>query len=270
MPEANPPQGVKKGSLEHQLFITLTVSIDYLRDAHILWDSARKAHEDPDLNYLFEPQKIINIEEEKIAINLKESGMSKRFNENDAKIMKTVANGLLNFFKGNPENILKQVDYDGNKALKLIRNTKHEKYFPYLKGPKIGSLWVRMLKDVCYLPINLLNVPIAVDVHIARATFTSGALIGEYQGTINGVRKEIEDVWFGVAKKIREKEKNDFYALNFDEPLWTLSKFGCKKRTKNQKEHCPKYSGCPIKKFCVNGLIKVAQKKDGVQIKTSL
>ena len=36
------PEGVEGGSLEHVLFITLTVSLDYMRDAPTLWESARK------------------------------------------------------------------------------------------------------------------------------------------------------------------------------------------------------------------------------------
>lgn len=270
MPEGEPPRGVKRGSLEHQLFITLIVSIDYLRDAHILWDSARSAYEKPEYDYLFNPQKIISKKEEKIAIDLQKTGLSPRFYEKDAKIIKTVASGLLNFFNGRPKKILEMVDFDGKRALELMRNVKYKKFFPFLTGKKIGPLWLRMLKDVCELPINLLNVPIAVDVHIARASFTSGALMGEYIGNINGIREEIESIWFRVAEKIRESGKEDFYALMFDEPLWTLSKFGCQKRRKNKKTLCPKYSECSIKDFCVNGLISISQKKDGVQIKSTL
>ena len=36
MPEDTPPQGVEAGSLEQILFLTLTVAIDYQRDAHAL------------------------------------------------------------------------------------------------------------------------------------------------------------------------------------------------------------------------------------------
>ena len=41
MPEDELPEGVIRGSLEHLLFITLTVTIDYQRDAHELWQIAR-------------------------------------------------------------------------------------------------------------------------------------------------------------------------------------------------------------------------------------
>lgn len=42
MPEDAVPDFVKKGTLEHILFLMLTVSIDYQRDAPSLWESSRK------------------------------------------------------------------------------------------------------------------------------------------------------------------------------------------------------------------------------------
>lgn len=47
-PEDMIPNGMIKWSLEHMLFITLTVSIDYQRDASVLWYNSRKTFEDPE------------------------------------------------------------------------------------------------------------------------------------------------------------------------------------------------------------------------------
>ena len=40
-PEDEPPPAVRGGSLDHVLFITLTVAIDCQRDADSLWESSR-------------------------------------------------------------------------------------------------------------------------------------------------------------------------------------------------------------------------------------
>ena len=48
MPEVLTPSGVVPGSLEHILFITFTVSIDYQRDAISLWNSSRETFVDPE------------------------------------------------------------------------------------------------------------------------------------------------------------------------------------------------------------------------------
>ncbi len=57
-PEDIIPKGMMKGSLEHILFITLTVSIDYKRDVSVLWYSSRKTYEDPEIRYLFKPKSL--------------------------------------------------------------------------------------------------------------------------------------------------------------------------------------------------------------------
>ena len=56
MPENPVPRGIIPGSLDHLLFITLTVSIDYMRDADSLWASARATYGDPRTRYLFDPE----------------------------------------------------------------------------------------------------------------------------------------------------------------------------------------------------------------------
>ncbi len=58
MPEDLRSKGVRKGSLKHQIFITLTVAIDYQRDANTLWKVSRIAFEDPKTNYLFGPKSL--------------------------------------------------------------------------------------------------------------------------------------------------------------------------------------------------------------------
>src|SRR5437870_5186532 len=53
MPEEILPETVQKGSLEHVIFITLTVSIDYQRDAPALWQSGRHTIDDPETSWLY-------------------------------------------------------------------------------------------------------------------------------------------------------------------------------------------------------------------------
>ena len=45
MPGAILPDTVERGSVEHLHFITLTVAIDYMRDADALWAASRKTIE---------------------------------------------------------------------------------------------------------------------------------------------------------------------------------------------------------------------------------
>lgn len=66
MPEDSLPRGMTKGSLEHLMFTTLTVSIDYQRDANSLWHNSRITFEDPDTRYLLDPEEVTGTWFEKI------------------------------------------------------------------------------------------------------------------------------------------------------------------------------------------------------------
>ncbi|MGC8910334.1 MAG: hypothetical protein ACP5O5_07150, partial [Fervidicoccaceae archaeon] len=48
------------------------------------------------------------------------------------------------------------------------------------------------------------------------------------------------------------------YRLQLDEPLWHLSRFGCKSRNGN---FCPKKIVCPVNQFCVGGTVHVPPTK---------
>jgi hypothetical protein len=45
-------------------------------------------------------------------------------------------------------------------------------------------------------------------------------------------------------------------ALDVDEPLWHLSKYGCSYRDK-QTGYCPNINRCEAKAFCIMGTIKI-------------
>ncbi|MHA2238023.1 MAG: hypothetical protein ACXAB2_06605 [Candidatus Hodarchaeales archaeon] len=59
MPESAPPDGLWIDSLDLLFYITLTESIDYQRNATVLWESIRKSFNDPSTNYLFYRKKAI-------------------------------------------------------------------------------------------------------------------------------------------------------------------------------------------------------------------
>lgn len=78
MPEDICPKGVQKGSLEHIMFITQSVSIDYQRDANQLWESSRESYEDPETKYLFDPKALSEVSPRKIRNDLQKHKLSKK------------------------------------------------------------------------------------------------------------------------------------------------------------------------------------------------
>ena len=79
-PEDIIPNVIIKGSLEHILFITLTVSIDYQRDASVLWYSSRKTFEDPETGYLFNPKSLHETSPRIIIKDMQRYKLSKNLN----------------------------------------------------------------------------------------------------------------------------------------------------------------------------------------------
>jgi len=101
MPEDKPPKGVKRGSIEHALFITLTVAIDYMRDANQLWNAARLTYKDETTRWLFNPSAVSKVSFNEVLEAMKKYGLSKRHKE-DARIWKTISKTLDEKWDGNP------------------------------------------------------------------------------------------------------------------------------------------------------------------------
>ena len=191
MPEDEPPQGVAVGSLEHILFITLTVSIDYQRDAGALWNSSRRTYADPETRYLFHPQSLHEVPFHQVMQDLQKYGLSKK-QRNDAYIWKTAAVSFYKKWQGDPRNFLASCNWSAPFILKHLRADNHLENgrsswdFPFLRGPKIGPLWLRMLRDNVHMKelLDLDLVPIPVDIHVARATLALGIVHGQYEGKL--------------------------------------------------------------------------------------
>lgn len=266
MPEDITPEGVKEGSLEHLLFITLTVSIDYLRDADQLWNSSRKTYEDPDTRYLFDPRKLHEVSREKEREDMKRYGLAKRPKQ-DLYIWRTVGVTFYKKWNGDPRCFIEDCNWDAVTVLERLKNGTHKAGgksrtdFPFLRGPKIGPLWVRMLRDNVGIKKlkNLDKIPIPVDRHVARATLATGVVRGSFEGNLEEIFKKIREAWFDSVEGL-EVEDRPMIALDVDEPLWHLSKYGCTQRDAVTGK-CSKSDPCEVEEFCTDGKIVVGEDK---------
>ncbi len=254
MPEDAPPRGVQRGSRQHALFITLTVTIDYQRDAHELWRAARSTYEDPATRFVFYPERLTVKSRPALVTALRRHGLSRKHHR-DAGFWYAVASTLHRRWDDDPRRFVKACGCDAPTILDRLVKDRHDEEgearndFPNLRGRKIGPLWVRMLHDNVGLPIrNLKKVPIPVDVHIARATFSLGVLRGRVRSSFTEVIPAIQGVWAEAADGV------EHIALDYDEPLWYLSKFGCSRR---RGDECPRAHECPVASYCVDGKVRV-------------
>jgi len=272
MPEDLTPRGMKPGSLDHVLFLTLTVSIDYQRDAPQTWASARQTYEDPDTRYLFHPQSLSEASSSKIIEDLQKYGLSKKPKQ-DAFIWHTVGVSFYKKWDGDPRKFLENCDWDAPMILARLKGDQHlanNRFtwdFPFLRGDKIGPLWVRMLHDSAGLQQikNFDKVPIPVDIHIARASLMLGIIKGEYDGNFTQFPDMIRNIWAECTKECNFKGR-PMIALDLDEPLWHLSKYGCTNRNPISGI-CPLKSKCVAKDLCIPGIISVSNATNRVLLK---
>jgi hypothetical protein len=262
MPEDQPPLGVERGSLEHVLFITLTVAIDYQRDANTLWDSSRKAFADAETRYVFDPASVHAAEPRKVLADLSKHRVSKKPRK-DCDIWRTVAITFHKKWRGDPRNFLADCGLDAVAVLQRLRADTHlvagqyRPDYPYLRGPKIGPLWLRMLKDNVGLSIRRLDeVPIPVDVHIARASLATGIVRGKYDGGLDEIYERIRRAWAAAVVGLKADDC-PMIALDVDEPLWHLSKYGCSTFRDIETGACRKMGSCEARAFCVPGKLVI-------------
>lgn len=262
MPEDITPNSVIRGSLDYIFFITLTVSIDYQRDAPSLWESSRKTFDDPETRYLFDPKLLHETPFRKISEDMQKYKLSKK-PQKDANIWRTVGVTFYKKWRGDPRNFLQDCNWNSPLILRRLKDDKHiysgrqVSDYPYLRGPKICPLWLRMLRDnvgITQLE-NLENVPIPVDIHIARATLATGIVRGHFRGRLDEVFEYIRKAWFESVKGLGIKNR-EMMALDMDEPLWHLSKYGCTNRDKTTG-YCSLLNRCEAREFCIKGKVKI-------------
>jgi len=262
MPEDLIPSGVQRGSVEHLLFLTLTVSIDYQRDAVALWRSSSQNFEGPATRYLFNPKSLHEQSAQQITTDMQINKLSKK-PKKDAYIWRTVGVTFFKKWEGDPRNFLESCNCDSLTILDHLKNDNHVYNkrlvpdYPYLRGPKIGSLWLRMLRDNAGIRKlkNLDKVPIPVDIHVARATLTTGVIRGKIRSHLHDLFEDIRTAWAESVKGLNAEDR-PMIALDVDEPLWHLSKYGCTFRDK-ETGVCPVSGQCEARDFCVKGKIAI-------------
>ena len=208
------PPGMKQSSEEQLLFLTLTVSLDYMRDATKLWKQSHDAWLDEEKNWIFNPKLVVQDGLEKLTTLFKE--INDQRPTKDAKIWFTICKKLLEF-DGSVHSLLKSFNF---KALEISNYLElHKKDFPYLSGYKIKPLWLRMINDNGGIKLNNIeDIPLPIDVHTARMTLKI-IFNEDFDGNITeDLREKMQKAWKIILSG------TPIYPLQIDEPLWLMGK----------------------------------------------
>lgn len=221
MPEEEAVAGVAT-ELDRVLIITQTVSIDYQRDATALWAYARRLYDDVDTAWVFRPSDVAAHTEADLRAAMESKGRL-RYGTKDVQWWRHNAISWLEHFAGDPRNLFEGAHWAVDR---IKREVLQRDRFRGLGGPKIFPLWLRMLADIeryNFTGFDELSIP--VDIHVARATFTTGLLRGSYRGALDEAMLGcIRNAWREAC--LAEGD----VAMLFDEAMWQLSRLGCSNR----------------------------------------
>jgi len=264
-------KNVTRGSLEHVISVTLTVAINYQRDASALWESSMRTLEDEKTRYLFDPRALHETPPERIVEDMQKHGLSRK-PQKDAYIWRTVGVTFHEKWDGDPRNFLQDCGWDAPTVLERLKSDSHpyggqpKDDYPHLRGLKTGPLWLRVLRDNVGIELrNLDRVPIPVDRHIARATLATGVVRGRFRGRLRDLFEDIRAAWFESVKGLYARN-SPMIALDVDKPLWHLSKYGCAQNRNEITGDCSVFHRCEARMFCVKGRIML--KRNFVELDT--
>lgn len=189
--EVNP--NLDTSSRLQYIYFTLPVCLNFQRSSPAMWASALKTYDDPETNYLFYPEKVVNHKYEKIQKDLRKHGLSVQPNKN-TDIWIKISTTLNEQYNNDPRQIIQEGNSDVEKIISIIQKTRKED-FPYLRGPKLSNYWLHILDK--YTDIKLKNkdkISIIPDTHIIQSSIHLGVVSKDAKIS------EIEKAWFDLLK----------------------------------------------------------------------
>lgn len=228
-----------------RLFLTFVSAMDRARDANRLWRVAGDLFES--CPKLFDPVEITRISHAELKRYLSASGVSQR-HEPDSNAWWTIARSLV-FTKSSP--VCQVIDRgvgDAEELLAALRkevDSEGKSRFPFLRGQKIGPMWVRIMANPGGAKIDRMEkIPVAVDVHVRRTV--------ENLGITDTKNLKLEKAKPIIQRACREAvAKVDIggpfgisgTSAALDPALWFYGKYGC--------SHCESVNKrIPISRAC--------------------
>ena len=253
MPEVEGVTRLRASGASHRtvrLFLTFIAAMDRARDATRLWNSSVELFQ----SYpgLFEPAEASATPVTTLRERLSQYGVSQRHGP-DSSAWNVIARSLA--AGGNP--VIEVVDSGVGNAGELLSylrsNYMGQSRFPFLRGPKIGPMWVRMMVAPGGATIDDIDsIPVAVDVHVRRVT--ENLRVSDTQGMpIEEARPVIQDAWRAAvaATRIGGPSGLTDTCAALDPALWFFGKYGC--------SHCENVAQpVPISRACSHCQLRIS------------
>lgn len=214
---------------EVRLFLTFTAAMDRARDADRLWHASLKMFRDHP--WAFQPSEVATRSREDLEGKLRGYGVSQRHGA-DVTAWRRIGAALTDAATAPA---VYKVIYEGQgDAAELLeargaKSADGAARFPFIQGPKIGPMWVRMLAHPGGADITSLSIlPVAVDVQVRKVTEYLG-VTETYGQPLERVQQHIQEVWQEDVRRHGAvgPEALASTAGALDPAIWFLGKWGC-------------------------------------------
>jgi hypothetical protein len=164
---------LNKGERLNYLYFTLPICLNFQRSSPAMWQAAFQTFQDPDTNYLFFPEKVVQTDYFQVQQDLRKHKLSLQPNRH-THIWTSISQTLATNFQADPRILLQTFDHDVPKILEHLQVT-HKKDFPYLSGLKLSNYWLYILSNFTDVQFqNAHQISIIPDTHIRQATVKLG------------------------------------------------------------------------------------------------
>lgn len=186
---------VDLSSRENYLYFTFPVSINFQRASPKMWESALKTYNDPETNYLFFPEKLLDVDPEKAKEDLFKHRLSLQKNKH-FEIWWKLSKTFKEHFNSDPRVLINSSNSDVALIRKLIQIDR-KKDFPYLSGTKMANYWLFILSKYTDIKLkNIEQISIIPDTHVMQASLNLGLI-----NSLDERRENVEQLWYQALKE---------------------------------------------------------------------
>jgi hypothetical protein len=228
-----------------RLSTTFLAAMDRARDAEELWRRGLRLHKET--RWAYDIDEVVRRSLSELADVLMAAGVSQR-HLGDSAAWRRIAESLQSSRRDAP--VRQVIERGHGSTVRLLEDLASgtaggSARFPYLSGPKVGPMWVRMMVQPGGAKITGMDIiPVAVDVQVRRVT--EMLYVTDTEGRqLEDVRAIIQDAWRARARADGVDAPGALAntTAGLDPALWFFAKWGC--------SHCePLRRRVPIGNVC--------------------
>lgn len=198
-------------SRENYLYFTLPCALNFQRNSPNLWRSALETYNDPQTNYLFFPEKVVQRTEDEVRMDMVKHKLALQPNKH-TNIWYRLSKTLAQNYNSDPRVFLDEHRFDVLRIISTIQITRKNQ-FPYLSGIKLSNYWLFILShftDVDFT--NKHEISIIPDTHVIKSSIRLGVVKED------STSKDVEAAWRPILKEL------DISPIEMHSALWRWSR----------------------------------------------